>query len=151
MVTQPLAILYAKSAEAGGDVIYIYIYIYIYICKYYSALRGRTARTDGAGGRRGRTARADGAGGKCGNAQDLKMEMRKSTHFNLLKLLLRAWDLIKIVALEICCPVAGWIFVYDQKTGFTSRVQGDNKVVGINLPRLMWLCAVKPLRIPYSI
>ena len=37
-------------------------------------------------------------------------------------------DLIQIVALEIYCPVAGWILLYDPKTPFTSRVEVDNRI-----------------------
>ena len=52
----------------------------------------------------------------------------KSKTFYCQQLLLRPWDLLKIVVIEICWPVAGRILLYDPKTPFTSRVQVGNRI-----------------------
>ena len=53
----------------------------------------------------------------------------KSEHFCFWKLLLRPWDLARSIDLEISCPLAGRKLLYDPKTGFTWRVQVDNRIL----------------------
>jgi hypothetical protein len=52
----------------------------------------------------------------------------KANFFDFSKLLLKPWDLSRLIELEIWVSMAGWILLYDPKAAFTSRVQVDNVI-----------------------